>query len=144
MRKVSPERRAWWIIKTRCLNPKAKDWQWYGGAGITICQEWAESFQRFLADVGQKPSPQHWLTRINVSMGFFPGNVEWTLPSVQRRRMHNVSWINVTGKLWPMKDAADLAGLEKTCLYKRVTKQVAPRFLLSPMDLRSREARAMR
>lgn len=144
MRKVTPERRLWWIIKTRCFNQNAKDWRYYGGAGITICPQWAESFQRFLSDVGPRPSRKHWLTRINVGMGYFPGNVEWALPSVQRRRMRNVSWINVTGKLLPMKDASNLAGLGETCLYKRVEKQVPPRFLLAPMDLRTREARALR
>jgi len=37
-----------WIgIKKRCLNPKASNFQYYGGRGITICPEWANDYVAF-------------------------------------------------------------------------------------------------
>ena len=30
----------WSNIKTRCYNAKRKDYKWYGGKGIRVCDEW--------------------------------------------------------------------------------------------------------
>src|SRR4051812_43482902 len=29
-------------IKKRCLDPNNPAWKWYGGRGITVCQEWID------------------------------------------------------------------------------------------------------
>lgn len=36
--------KVWISMKQRCFNPKSKDYPDYGGRGITICPEWAESY----------------------------------------------------------------------------------------------------
>ena len=68
---------------TRCLNPNRDDWPDYGGRGITVCTEWRESFEAFLAHVGRKPSPRHSLDRIENNRGYEPGNVRWATPREQ-------------------------------------------------------------
>ncbi len=37
----------WCDIKGRCDNPKRENYARYGGKGIKMCREWAESFQAF-------------------------------------------------------------------------------------------------
>lgn len=37
----------WQGIKRRCSNSRTKDYARYGGRGITICDEWKNSFQAF-------------------------------------------------------------------------------------------------
>jgi hypothetical protein len=59
----TPEYKTWTSIKTRCFNEKHDRYSTYGGAGITMCSGWKDSFQAFLADVGTKPTPQHTLGR---------------------------------------------------------------------------------
>lgn len=46
---------SWQAAKQRCYNPAQKDYQSYGGRGITMCQEWKDSFRKFLADMGDPP-----------------------------------------------------------------------------------------
>lgn len=48
----SPEFSSWTSMKARCLNPNDPFYSHYGGRGIRICQEWLDSFEVFLADMG--------------------------------------------------------------------------------------------
>lgn len=40
-------RRRYFGIINRCYNPKAPDYNRYGGKGVTMCQEWLDSFNLF-------------------------------------------------------------------------------------------------
>ena len=51
----SPTYQSWSHMKWRCLNPKADNYKYYGGVGIIICDRWLNSFENFLADMGQRP-----------------------------------------------------------------------------------------
>src|SRR4029453_6918344 len=50
----SPEYVVWRSMKARCLNPKHPHYADYGGRGITVCPEWINNFENFLADMGRR------------------------------------------------------------------------------------------
>lgn len=56
--------RAWQNMLARCTTVTHKSYPTYGGANppVTVCRRWL-SFEHFLADLGEKPSPQHSLGR---------------------------------------------------------------------------------
>ena len=87
-KETSPEYITWQSMKTRCNNPKQRNWRWCGGRGITVCERWSSSFEAFLADMGQKPSPGHVLARIDKAGNFEPGNCRWAtrVEDLSRRR----------------------------------------------------------
>lgn len=37
----------WQAMKARCLNPDHPCYEWYGARGITVCQEWQDSYIAF-------------------------------------------------------------------------------------------------
>lgn len=44
-------------MNNRCLNPKNRAFERYGGRGITICKRWISDkygFENFLKDMGEK------------------------------------------------------------------------------------------
>jgi len=68
----------------RCTNARHAGFKYYGALGVKVCAEWLESFERFVADVGPKPSPRHSLDRFPDPAGDYrSGNVRWALPLEQ-------------------------------------------------------------
>lgn len=65
----------------RCTVKKAKEYDVYGGRGITVCDRWIDSFETFAYDMGELPSPQHQLDRINNDGDYEPTNCRWVTPS---------------------------------------------------------------
>lgn len=87
----TPEYRAWIGMKQRCFYNHVgnyPNYRKYGARGIRICQQWLDSFEVFLHDVGLKPSRNHSLDRIDVNGHYEPSNVRWatTLQQAQNRR----------------------------------------------------------
>src|SRR5690606_36132486 len=78
-----PEYQTWLRIKKRCHNPLDKSYPQYGGRGIEVCQEWRESFQAFLRDMGPRPSPHHSIDRLDGTKGYSPDNCRWATKEEQ-------------------------------------------------------------
>ena len=100
MRGRTKEYRAWSHIKSRCYNPKVPCYPRYGGRGITVCEEWRQSFPAFLRDVGRAPSPTHSIERVDNARGYEPGNVRWATAKEQanNRRPRSCFRIGYTPK----------------------------------------------
>ena len=65
-------------MKTRCYNKNSKYYYNYGGRGIQICDRWKNSFSFFLEDVGERPSKNHSIDRINNDGNYEPKNCRWS------------------------------------------------------------------
>lgn len=110
-----------WIgIKSRCLNPKAPNYENYGGRGIGICDRWKNSYENFIADVGERPSMKHTLDRVDNDGDYEPGNVRWATRREQlsnTRRSVLVTW---NGETKTVAEWADQMGITRQSLYRRV------------------------
>ena len=75
---------SWSTMRTRCLNPHCKEYPYYGGRGITICERWLNSFENFLADMGPRPEGKTLDRWPNNDGNYEPGNCRWATWSQQR------------------------------------------------------------
>ena len=75
----------WRSMTRRCRDPHHISWAYYGALGVTVCDEWRDSFTRFLHDVGPRPSRRHSLDRFPDNAGNYePGNVRWATRKQQQ------------------------------------------------------------
>jgi hypothetical protein len=102
-------------MKQRCFNPANICFENYGGRGITVCDRWINSYENFLADLGQRPDGKT-LDRIDNDRGYEPGNCRWATYSEQMRNKRcnvlnettamQIRWMFVDGGL-KEKEIAD-------------------------------------
>jgi len=109
--------RRWITMKSRCMDPKHPAFERYSLLGIH--GPWVESFQEFLDHLGECPSDDHTLDRIDTSAGYFPGNVRWATSREQGRNRKDSLKVAIGGRDRLVVELAEEYGLNYTTIRER-------------------------
>jgi hypothetical protein len=91
----------WYHMIDRCRRPANDAYQHYGGRGIRVCRRWLK-FENFLADMGPRPSAEHFIGRIDNNGPYSPKNCQWSTAAQQNRnsRANRLNWEKVARIRW--------------------------------------------
>ncbi len=111
-----------WIgMKGRCYNPNHKDYKWYGGKGITICDEWLnnfEAFQQWSYAHGYKEGLS--INRINSDNNYCSENCRWITLSEQQRNRSNLHYITYNNETHCITEWGEIYGLPRGTIKDRI------------------------
>lgn len=80
----------WANMKQRCTNPNYPQFKDYGGRGISVCSEWANSFKRFYTWAMENGYQKHLtIDRIDNNGIYEPSNCRWVTMLVQNHNKRN-------------------------------------------------------
>ena len=118
-------------IIERCTNPKKVGYKYYGGRGITMCQEWMDSPQAFVDwSLANGFSPELQIDRIDNDKGYSPDNCRWvTARENMRNRSNSVITPTIAGQAKflyqieeiTIKDIADYFGVNRNTMANVLT-----------------------
>jgi hypothetical protein len=114
----------WANIKTRCLNPKYPRFCDYGGRGITICNEWIESFENFskwALNNGYADSLA--IDRINNNGNYEPSNCRWVSNKINSLNKRNNLIFEYQNKKQCLKMWAEELNIDYVLLYNRIVRR---------------------
>ncbi len=108
----------YYAMLQRCHNTNHSSYPQYGGAGISVCERWRESFENFLADMGVCPEKQT-IERIDGKQGYGPNNCKWATYGEQARNKSTNIIVDVHGEKMCITDWAKKIGMAvPTIMYR--------------------------
>lgn len=98
----NPCYRVWVDMIKRCTNENSNNYYNYGGRGITVCNEWLNSFEKFYKDMGERPGPEYSIDRKDTNGNYEPNNCKWSTDKEQANNRRNNVIIEYLGEKYTM------------------------------------------
>jgi hypothetical protein len=122
MSRALKEYKLWVAMKQRCYNPNAPGYCRYGARGITVCEEWRDSFAAFYRDMGSRP-PGKSLDRRDNNGPYALWNCLWSTRYEQMANSRSAVLVVVGGERVPVAEAQRKLGLGRNVLSTRVIRK---------------------
>ena len=113
--------RVWRGVKSRCYNPNSTGYEYYGGRGVTVCDEWLgengfENFYKWSYLNGYNENAEKYictLDRIDVNGNYEPSNCRWVSMKEQDNNKRTNKYIEFNGEKKTLSQWCDEFGVNK-------------------------------
>ena len=113
---------AWSSMKRRCLTDYDTRSAHYQSRGITICIEWVNSFEVFLSDMGEPPTNEHSLDRINNDGNYSKENCRWATVLQQANNKTNNKQIKINGTIKNLCQWSAIVDIKRKTISNRLSR----------------------
>lgn len=133
----------WNNIKRRCYTKTNPSYQYYGGCGICMCEEWRKSFSAFyewsVKNGYNENAPKGSCTidRIDVNGDYKPSNCRWVSMKEQNLNRKANKIIEYNGEMLSIPEIAERTNVRQGTLWQRYCR-TGSIFLGAKMDLKRR------
>ena len=110
----------WVGMKQRCLTPSTSCYKYYGGRGISLCDEWKsfEPFNEWAISNGYQENLT--LDRIDVNGNYEPQNCRWITLKEQQNNTRRNHYITYNGETKTLKEWSEQLGINHSTLLDRL------------------------
>lgn len=118
-----PLYRKWNDVKNRCFNEKVMCYKYYGGRGITMCDEWKNDFQLFYdwcINNGWRKELQ--IDRIDNNLNYSPDNCRFVSRSENCRNKNSNHYLEYLGESKTIVEWAEIYNLPMKELWQRIKR----------------------
>lgn len=123
---------SWSAMKQRCAESSLSP-QYYRDKGIRVCDRWQNSFEEFLGDMGERPSKQHSIDRIDPNGDYGPENCRWATIVEQARNTSANVLLTHNGETKCIAAWADVLGFDQSVIRDRLRLGWSVAQALSPV-----------
>ena len=110
-------------MKSRCYLPTFSKYQYYGGKGIKMCQEWLSSFNNFYnwaMENGYKDDLT--IDRIDTNKDYCPGNCRWVDMVVQNNNTRKNHYVTYNGETKSVAEWSKIYNINRCVLNNRLRR----------------------
>ena len=123
----------WRHMKERCYAKNDKEYCNYGGRGITVCDEWMDSFKAFY-DWAIKFGYEKGLTieRNDVNGNYTPDNCRWATNKEQQRNRRNNRHVTINAETKTVSEWSEVSGVNSSAIYARLNRGCVGEEIIKP------------
>jgi hypothetical protein len=115
-----PLYKVWSSMKDRCMNENCHAFNDYGGRGITVCDEWINSFETFFNDMIGGYSQGLELDRENNELGYYKNNCRWVTPTINKRNRRKSVFLTINGITKHIAEWSFETGISRHSIFHRI------------------------
>ena len=112
----------WSGMRNKCTNMNTPRYGDYGGRGIKFSEQW-ESFDNFYKDMGERPSEQHIIGRMDINGNFEISNCLWLLKDTQMNNRRNSHYLTIEGEKKTIAEWSRFSGTNTKTIQTRLKRK---------------------
>ena len=111
------------MMKQRCYNTNSQNFKYYGGKGVSVCDEWRNNSQAFYDWVmthGYKDGLT--LDRIDNDGNYEPSNCRWVTMKEQDNHRSNNVILTLNGESHTIPEWSEILGIKQHVIRNRINR----------------------
>ena len=111
----------WQQMKNRCMNSHTTYYEYYGGRGISVCNDWLNSypaFREWALSTGYNDNLT--IDRINIDGDYNPSNCRWVTSVAQASNRRSNRVYTIGGETHTLTQWAELQGINPKTVFSRL------------------------
>ena len=111
------------LMKTRCYNVHSPNYKYYGGRGVTVCDEWKNDFKAFYDwAITHGYADDLSIDREKINGEYSPKNCRWVTRKVQGNNKSNNVLLTLNGETHTLPEWSTITGLKQYVIRNRLKR----------------------